>query len=385
MNGLNFGRIRGIPLRADITFLIALPALAFLFSGHFVMAARMADVPAESLGGSPYLWGLGVALGLFASVLAHELAHSLYALRKGGRVEDITLLMIGGVSRISHMPARPRHQALVALVGPLTSLGLGAGFYVLHRASAGLASPNLVFALFCLAQLNLVLGVFNLLPAFPMDGGRILRALLVRRQGPLRATQTAARVGSLFAVLFAAWGLFTFNWLLVFVAYFVWTGARAEAAQELAQDILGRVGVGELMAALQADEAIAADASLQQAAGQLHASRRSALPVLEGPGVIGLLSLEALETVERSRWLQVRAREAAQPARCLSATDSAWTALQALQETGARALPVLDAEGRLAGLLTHEDVERGMRLGALHAGAQRTAGDWAKSPREAHS
>jgi Zn-dependent protease len=244
---LKIATIRGIPIRVHYSFLLVLPFLAFLFGRHFVMAAHMADVPTSGLAGSPWLWGLGVALGLFLSVLVHELAHSFYALWKGGKVEDITLLMIGGVSRISEGPERPRQEAMMAFVGPLSSLALGAGFLGLHLLASPTATPNLRFAFFCLAQLNLVLGLFNLLPAFPMDGGRILRALLVGRMGALRATDVASKVGIGFAALFALAGLLTFNLLLLLVAYFVYVGAREERGQELAQSLLSQLHVGEVM------------------------------------------------------------------------------------------------------------------------------------------
>src|SRR6266478_4712689 len=118
---ITLARIRGIPIRVHYSLLIALPFLAYLFAQHFLQAARLADVPPNAVGGTPYVWGAVIALGLFVSVLRHELAHALYALRSGGRVTDITLLMIGGISRVAEMPRQPRREAVMAFVGPLTS------------------------------------------------------------------------------------------------------------------------------------------------------------------------------------------------------------------------------------------------------------------------
>ena len=124
------GAFRGIPIRVHFTLLLILPLLAVMFGGAFRRAAEVAEVPPERLLGSPAVWGLGVAVGLFASVFVHELAHTLYALARGGRVRSITLMMVGGVSELTEAPPRPRDEALMALVGPLTSILLAAGFGV---------------------------------------------------------------------------------------------------------------------------------------------------------------------------------------------------------------------------------------------------------------
>ena len=227
MGGFKIGSIRGIPIRIHITFLFVLPILALGFGRAFGVAARVAGVPPEQITGSPILWGVGVALALFASVLLHELGHSLYALRKGGRVRDITLLMIGGVSQISQMPRESKDEAMMAFIGPLVSIVLGIALYGLHAVSGGVSFAA-QFGLFYVAGLNLFLGLFNLLPAFPMDGGRILRALLSPRVGAVRATRIAATIGKVFAGLFCAWGLFSFNLLLVLIGFFVFVGAQSE-------------------------------------------------------------------------------------------------------------------------------------------------------------
>src|SRR5512138_1132756 len=215
---IRIGTIRGIPIRIHVTFLVVLPLLAWGFGRVFSEAARLAGIPPSELRGPPILWGLVVALALFASVLVHELAHSLYALRPGGRVRDITLLMIGGVSQISEPPRTGRGEAMMALVGPLTSLVLGGAFYLVWRAIAATSQFDLAFATFHLFYLNVTLGVFNLLPAFPMDGGRVLRGVLADRVGLLRATEIAAMAGKAFAVLFAIAGFFSLNLLLMAVA-----------------------------------------------------------------------------------------------------------------------------------------------------------------------
>lgn len=369
--------LRGIPIRVHFSFLLILPFLAVLFGQVFRGAALAADVPPEQLMGHPLLWGLGLAVALFLAVLVHELAHSLYALRKGGEVSDITLLMIGGVSRITRMPDGPRHEALMALAGPVTSLligGLFLGGYVLLE---GARSFNLRFAVFYLGALNVFLGLFNLLPAFPMDGGRILRALLTGRLGRVRATQTAGLLGKGFAVLFGLLGLFSGNFILLIIAFFVYMGAEGESREVLMQSLLNRVRVHELMTPRTA--AVAAEDSLEEVAARMQAERRRALPVLEDGRVVGLVTLAAVRQVPVPRRAQMRAREAALPVPGLSPEATAW---EAMREMGQRRLPQLPVvrDGLLVGTVTQEDILRGMELRELEDTNRH--GPWGLGPRE---
>lgn len=378
LNGFRIGRIRGIPIRVDLSFLIVLPFLAFLFGHHFVTWANLADVSAARVSGSPFLWGLGVALGLFLSVLVHELAHSLYALRHGGKVEDITLLMIGGVSRMSEPPRGARHQGVMALAGPVTSLALGVGFFGLHLLAPAASAPNLRFAFFCLAQLNVVLGVFNLLPAFPMDGGRILRALLVKRLGQVGATQAAARVGVGFAAVFAVLGIVSMNFILLLVAYFVYIGARAESNQEVAHAALAGIRVDEVMTGSPAP--LDGNMRVGDAADRMATERVLQLPVTEDGVVRGMLTLQRVQQVAPERRHQVQVSEVMKAVRPLAPDDDAWTAFRALEGAQVEALPVATGEA-LVGIVTREDFVRTLQLRRLRAmGAAR--GRWEGTRRE---
>src|SRR5262244_2948646 len=295
MSGFRIGTIKGIPIRVHYSFLLILPFLAYQFGLLFVSAARHADVPPQMIQGHPFIWGLGLALALFLSVLLHELAHSLYALRKGGQVRDITLLMIGGVSNIATPPKSPRQEAVMSLVGPLTSLVLAVVFYALKLAVAEFNSFNLQFALFYLAEINLFLGLFNLLPAFPMDGGRIVRAVLTERYGLLRATQIAVGLGKAFAVLFGIIGLFSFNIILIIIAFFIFLGADAESRGVLVKAMMGHVRVRDLMSA--SHPFVSPATSVYDAAEQMLRERRLAYPVVENGRVVGLLTEAMIEKV----------------------------------------------------------------------------------------
>jgi Zn-dependent protease/CBS domain-containing protein len=373
MNGgaIRIGSVRGIPIRVHVTFLIVLPFLALGFGRVYAEAARLAEVPPEQLRGSPFLWGLVVALALFLSVLVHELAHSLYALRKGGRVRDITLLMIGGVSQISEPPKGGRQEAVMALVGPVTSLALGAVFYLLLRAVSGTALFNVKFALFHLFYLNVVLGLFNLLPAFPMDGGRILRGVLSERWGLLRATRVAAAAGRAFAVLFAIVGFLSANILLMVVAFFVYIGAESENRGVLVKALLGHVRVRDLMGARRAP--VEASDSVFDVAERMLRERRLAFAVVESGRVVGVVALQDVQRVALGDRTRLRVADVVRRVQPVDANDDASTALRAFAETRAPAIPVVDG-AELSGVLSQTDIARGLQLTELEATQRPTSG-----------
>ena len=207
-------RVFGIPIRVHLTLLLVLPIMALDFG--------------RALGPGQFFWGVVAALGLFASIALHELGHSIVAIRKGCRVRDILLLPIGGVAQLESMPRKPRDEFHVAIAGPAVSLALAVigRFGGQFLAAAGLLAPARVLVV--LGGINLMLVLFNLLPSFPMDGGRVFRAWLTPKLGRLAATAVAAKVGRFMAILFGMWGLFTWNIFLILIAVFIYQAAGAE-------------------------------------------------------------------------------------------------------------------------------------------------------------
>lgn len=352
-------RIHGIPIRIHVTFLLVLPFLAYSFGQRFAEAARIAGASPGELVGPPWLWGLAIAIALFASVLVHELAHSLYALRHGGKVRSITLHMVGGVAELA---APPPSEALMALAGPATSLGLGGIFVGLSRLAAGSGRPNVSFALFYLGQLNLVLGVFNLLPAFPMDGGRVLRGALARRIGIVRATRIAARFGRVFALLFAVGGFLTLDIVLLFISFVVHAGAEAEARDVLVRAALGDLKVRDFMSPLEAG--VAGDETLLGIGDRMIRERRTAYPVSDEGHIIGFVTAEAVKRVPPEDRGRMLARQAVRPAAVVGAGDALADALHLLGQGGSPEIAVVDA-GRLVGTLSALDFARGLELREL--------------------
>ncbi|KYF99073.1 zinc metallopeptidase, partial [Sorangium cellulosum] len=241
--GLTVLRIRGIPIRLHITLLIFLPYLAYVAASQFTFIAASLEIPREALRLPPLAWGAILAVGLFVAVLAHELAHALVALKNGIRVRAITLMMLGGVSQIERDD--PEHEAWMAFAGPLMSFGIALGSYAAYRLLPAPAEVGV--ALLAFAITNAILGVFNLLPAFPMDGGRVLRGLLHRRLGRARATRVATAIGKAMAVAFGLFGLLSWNLILVLIAVFVHMGASAEQARSSTRDLLRGLPVARFM------------------------------------------------------------------------------------------------------------------------------------------
>jgi Zn-dependent protease len=200
------GRIAGVEIKIDSSWIVIFLLFTFSLAAFYFPHA----FPASNHG---YYWLLGLITSLlvFASVLFHELAHSVVARKQGEKVEDITLFILGGVARISEELKEPKKEFYLALAGPVSSFILGGLFLLLSFGLRNISHPVQVASAY-LAYINLVLGGFNLLPGFPMDGGRVLRAILWRATGDLkRATRIASSVGQGIAFLLIFIGLFSFS------------------------------------------------------------------------------------------------------------------------------------------------------------------------------
>ncbi|WP_242340489.1 MULTISPECIES: site-2 protease family protein [Anaeromyxobacter] len=362
--GLEIGRVGGIRIRLDVTLLLALPFLAWMFARAVPELAGLAGVPPERLPGPRWAWGLALAAGLFVSVLLHELAHCFVLVRRGGKVRAITLMVIGGVTEVAEPLADMRAEARVAVAGPAASLALALLAAGLSAAALRAGAQPAAFALEALARVNVALGVFNLLPAFPMDGGRVLRAVLARRRSAAEATRIAANVGKAFAAFFAALGFAAGNPLLILVAFFVWAGAHAEEHDVLVRAMLGDLRVREIMTP--SPSAVTSDETVFAVGERMLRERRVALPVIEGGRAAGFVRLEAVEKlpVEERRTTQVSA--AMEPARVVAPGDRVVDVIAELQPRGNDHLAVAD-DGRLVGVVSSFDLARGLRLRQLAA------------------
>lgn len=214
MRSFRIGSAFGVPVKLDITFLLVLPLFAWLIGsqvGELVnllndLWALNLDAAALTTGSMPMLLGLAAAIGLFAGVLLHEFGHALVAIHYGFPIESITLWFLGGIAQLSEQPEDWKTELQIAIAGPIVSVALGAILWLALTLFS--TSPDVVlFLLAYLALINVALAVFNMLPGFPMDGGRVLRALLARKRTFARATHLAAEVGKGVAIILGIVGL----------------------------------------------------------------------------------------------------------------------------------------------------------------------------------
>ena len=334
-------RVAGIDVYLHVTFLML---LTWVGVSHYLQRHDVADAGA----------GVVFILAIFAIVVLHELGHALTARHYGIRTRDITLLPIGGVARLERMPDDPKQELLVALAGPAVNVGLAA-------LLAGLGTPTAWYDvqwpggdfLSKLLWVNVTLAVFNLIPAFPMDGGRALRALLAMRMDYVRATKIAARIGQGLALVFGFVGLFS-NPFLVFIALFVWMGAASEASAALTRSVLGGIPVSQVM--ITRFETLAPTDTLQRALAYVLEGFQHDFPVVDAGRVVGVLSRADLVKALTTSGADTRVA-AAMTSRFASAVPSEMLegAIQRLQASGCPALAVI-GDRQLVGLLTMENV-----------------------------
>jgi Zn-dependent protease/CBS domain-containing protein len=340
------GRVLGIDVFVHFTFLLL---LAWVLIIHYFVRQNWGDALEEVL----------FIVIVFGTVLLHEFGHALAARRYGIPTRDITLLPIGGLARLERMPEDPKQELVVALAGPAVNVFLAAGLFLWL---AGTGNPPTIMGHFAefsdsllvrLFHVNVWLVLFNLLPAFPMDGGRVLRALLAMRLDYVQATQIAASVGQGMALLFGFLGLFG-NPLLIFIALFVWIGASQEASMVLMKSSLAGIPVSRAM--VKDFRTVAPNESLQQKVQELLAGFQQDFPVLEGERIVGVLTRSDIVGALKGQGDQATVRDAMQeqfetahPAEMLDAV------LARIQAGQYHALPVV-RDGNLVGFLTMDNV-----------------------------
>jgi Zn-dependent protease/CBS domain-containing protein len=339
------GEVAGIGIYAHATFfmLLAFVAMSELANGRGVRAMTS---------------GVLLIVAVFGIVVLHELGHALTAKRFGIRTRDITLLPIGGVARLERMPEKPWQEFLVAIAGPAVNVVLaGVLFAVLtvHGSLVGLEAAELRGGsiLEKLLWINVTLALFNLLPAFPMDGGRALRAALAMRMDYVKATEIAARLGQGMALLFGAFGLFH-NPMLMFIALFVWMGAQQETNMVGMKRALSGISIASAM--VTEFRTLAPDDPLGRAAEFIVAGFHQDFPVVDGGRVVGVLTRsDVVRGLAESGpmapvGLAMRSDfSAADPREMLESV------LPRLESSAARSVVVLRA-GEVVGLVTTESI-----------------------------
>ena len=383
--GLRIARVHGIELKLDVSVVLIFALIVFSLGAGLI--------PNWHPGWSRLLsWTVALATGIafFLSLLAHELAHSIVAQRYGIAVPRITLFLFGGVSEMSEEPRSPSAEFAIAIVGPLTSLAIGVLCVLLgnwwapgtfatalleQQPEALAALDPIATVLVWLGPVNVVLAIFNLVPGFPLDGGRVLRALLWWIGGDqVRATRWAANGGRFFAWLLMGFGVVNLLWghtlngiWFIFIGWFLANAARASYSQLLLQQTIGGLSVRDLMRtqldSVEADTAL--DVFVEQ---KLVHSAQVLWPVVAAGGLVGWVALaDVVRIPERDR-PRLSVRDVMRPrdaVASLSPSLSGRVALERLSNMQDEPTPVLD-DGRVVGMLHGADVLRWMALHRFH-------------------
>ena len=359
-------RIRGIPIGVHLTWAIAVVMITWsLAAGYF---------PQEYPGWLPrdyWFVGAAAALLLFISVLFHELCHSFVAQARGLAVKSITLFIFGGVSNIAQESEDPRDEFLIAVVGPLSSLALAGLFWLGVLAIPNDTSP-LGALLFYLTTVNLMLAIFNILPGFPLDGGRVLRAILWGSTGSMvRGTTVATVVGQVVAFLFIGYGIwqifierdFLSGVWIGFIGWFLNSAAEATRRQVQVQEGFRGITVESVMTP---DPPVVSPALPVRALVDEYVLRRGlrALPVAQDGRIVGLVSLSDVKHLPEPEWSgnSVGAIMTRPPLRTIGPEAPVARALERLVEDDVNQLLVVDKDGTLLGMLTRRDVMRFLQM-----------------------
>jgi Zn-dependent protease len=354
-------KLLGIPLSLDPSFALVLPLFAWLIASQVPAYAALLttlglEVDGEALarGATPYLLGLVAATGLFTSVVIHELGHALTARLYGVQTRGITLWFLGGVAQLEDMPRQRGAEAVVAIVGPITSGALGAllGTLLANVPLGGGAT----FVVAYLAITNVALALFNLLPALPLDGGRVLRSLLALVLPRQRATAIAGGVSQVLAIGLGVYGFLSLNLLLMAVAFFVYNAGRAEVQVETMRRAFEGRRVAEFMSRdpITVDVGMPIDRFLALKAWKSH----PCYPVVDpDERLIGVARIADAETAPADAPLRSVLREA----ETVTSDADMERAVRQLAGSDLGRLVVVDRSGRVVGMLGKADVVRALQ------------------------
>lgn len=358
-NALSLGRIFGVELKLDYSWFIVFALVVWSLTGYYFPMTHPGWPTAV-------YWVIGAitAVLFFASVVAHELAHSFVSQAQGVPVRDITLFIFGGAAQISEEPKSARDEFLMAVVGPVTSLVIAALFSLLWWVSRPISEPLHALAGW-MAWINVALALFNLIPGFPLDGGRIFRALVWAITGNLRqATQIATGLGRVVAYGFIFWGvwqIFGGNWTsglwIAFIGWFLENAATASYRRVALQEMLAGHTAREVMMTdcPHIPPGLTLDVLVDQV---VLPSGRRCFPVMEGDDVHGLLTLHLIKKVPREQWATTRVEDVMIPRdelKTVKPDDELTLVFDRMAAEDVNQFPVME-NGRLLGMVTRGNV-----------------------------
>lgn len=359
-------RLLGIPVHLDITFLLILPVLAWVIGRNVEVYLEFFDLPIESErlqeGATPFLVGLVAAVGLFLSVLIHELGHSVVAKGYGVKVKRIVLWILGGMAQFESIPHRSGVEAMIAIAGPATSFALVLLFHVAQTALPSQAAiPQ--FVLTYLLYMNVALASFNLLPALPLDGGRVLRSLLALKVPYFQATRICAGTSKALALLMGLVGFLFYNIFLMLIAFFVYIAATGESQAANVSEVLKGMTVEDLMT--RKVKTVRSDSQAVDLLGKMLRERHLGYPVVTGSGeLVGVIALEDIQQLDSSSedCSTTVDRMMSTKVSTISEKASAWEAFRWMSQNSFRRLMVVDPQGMLKGIITKTDLIRAIQV-----------------------
>ncbi|HEX9615917.1 MAG TPA: site-2 protease family protein [Anaerolineales bacterium] len=359
-NAIRIGKVFGIEVGLDYSWFIIFVLITWSLAGHYLMVYQDWS-PGFRLG-----LALVTALLFFISVLAHEFGHSLVAIATGTPVRSITLFIFGGIAQITREPKRPLHEFLIAIAGPLVSFGLAAAFggLLLVGQLSGLRGLEALGS--WLGRINLILALFNLIPGFPLDGGRVFRSIVWGLTGNLnRATRLAGAIGQGVAWLFilvGIWQIFSGNWAnglwIAFIGWFLNSAALGSVQQVALRDLLKGQAVRKVM--MTDCPRVSPTQNLQQLVyDTILPSGRRCFPVVEDGHVLGLVTLHRIKEVPREAWPQTSVSQVMIPeAQLLKASpdEELYEVMERMSEEDVNQLPVVDQNGQWIGLVARDNI-----------------------------
>jgi Zn-dependent protease/predicted transcriptional regulator len=374
MNGsYRIGSIFGIPIHIHYTFVLVIPLFAWIIGSQISatvgLLQELYQVPIDpaliTSGYMPYILGAVVSCGLFFGVLVHELAHSLFARKRGIAINSITLMIFGGVASMEEGVPDPKVELPMALVGPIASLlfGLFCGglVYIIPSLVPDPALAGaLIFLFGYLGVLNIILCLFNLIPAFPMDGGRVLRAWLATRMPLHRATQIAADIGKGFAIIFGIVGIFALSPFLILIALFIYIGANMESTAVKYSHLLQDVTVGDMMST--PVTTVPPNMPVSQIIIMMYSSKHLGFPVVERDTLIGMITLADVNRttpIDREA-MHVRDIMTRDPI-TLPPVAPVIDALKIMSARDIGRIPIVQ-DGKILGIVTRTDILKVMEL-----------------------
>ncbi len=364
MASVRIGSAFGIPLELGGSFLLVLPLVAYLIGSQIVPTVQVLndilgagiDPSALTAGVLPWLLGTIAAIGLFGGVLLHEFGHSIVAMRYGVDIESITLWFLGGIAQFEEFPDDWRHELAIAVAGPAVSVALGGLFYVAFLAlPPSLAAARFVTAY--LAVLNIALAIFNMLPGFPMDGGRVLRAVLSRTRSRVRATRIAAQVGKGFAILLGIAGIVLLNLFWVAIAFFIYIGAAGESRQTMIEAALDGVTVEDIMTPNEELDTVEPETTLETLVKHMIRERHTGYPVLQNAELVGIVTLDDVEEIDPERRDTITVEQVmSSDLKTITPETDASEAINTMQQENIGRLLVTDEHNDLVGLISRTDL-----------------------------